>query len=180
MPLSPVLPPAPLSPAADTAPSLGAVLLLAAHPATGRLLGNLVAGWGWVPLGPAATVAAALALLAGGTVPVACAVLDDGGMEGGPEPVAWALTRAGVPYVWLTGRAGRARQGGRVLLKPLNPDRLRAELAALLASRAARRLPAQPVCVPACPWRPASGRYPNGDVPPPGPWHHSLRASELR
>lgn len=147
------------------------MLLVSAHPGTARVLTRLAMAWGWLPLGPAASAAAALALL-----PAArCAVLDDG--VAGAAGLSLALAAAGVPVVWLSG-TGLPRPSP-VLLKPLNPDRLRAAVATLLSGRARRAHAGGPA--PLSPWHaPPAPRPASFGVPPAGPWHHSLRSSDLR
>lgn len=158
--------------APDPPPTPGPpVLLVSAHPGTAGVLSRLAMAWGWLPLGPAASAAAALALL-----PAArCAVLDDG--VAGATGLSLALSAAGVPVVWLSG-TGLPRPSP-VLLKPLNPDRLRAAVASLLDGRARRAHAGVPATL--SPWHaPPLPRLVTFGVPPAGPWHPSLRSSTLR
>ena len=93
---------------------------------------------GCAVLGPAASTADALLLLARGRPDAA--LLDLALSDGTAVPVAEALGAAGVPFALLTGTAGTpdhpALRGAPRLDKPFAPGQLRRLLVLLLAPRA--------------------------------------------
>jgi DNA-binding LytR/AlgR family response regulator len=101
-------------------------------------------GLGCAVLGPVPTVAGALALLAGGGPRPDAALLDPGLRDGWAAPVAAALAAAGVPFAVVTGHgpevvaADPALRDAPRLAKPYRDEELRAVLARLTASAAAR------------------------------------------
>ncbi|HTK34252.1 MAG TPA: response regulator [Caulobacteraceae bacterium] len=100
------------------------------------LIEDILTDLGCEVVGPAASVAEALRLTAG-SAPLDGAVLD---VNLGAEtvyPVADALQRAQVPYVFVTGYSAaslnEAHRGQPLIQKPFNPDSFAAELAQGLA-----------------------------------------------
>lgn len=95
-----------------------------------------LAGAGLRVLGPCATVAAALTLLAG-EESCAAAVLDANLRGESSLPVCEALSARGIPFIMVTGfTAGQipaAMAARPVLAKPLDPARLVAVLQGLIA-----------------------------------------------
>lgn len=93
---------------------------------------------GYVVVGPAATVPAALALIGDGTTCDA-AVLDASLRDVSSQPVADALTERGIPFAVVTGfspgQLPPRLAAVPVLTKPVRGDDLVAMVAQLLASR---------------------------------------------
>jgi len=89
---------------------------------------------GWAVVGPAATVAAALALL--DEEAIDCAVLDINLVGETVLPVADALRERAIPYLFLSGysRIPAPRHDGvTLLIKPVRTDALMTEIAAMLS-----------------------------------------------
>lgn len=98
------------------------------------LIEDLLADLGCTAVTAAATVEQALALIASNDFDVAMLDMNLNGDR--THPVADALARAGVPFVFATGYAGRMREGYEdrpILTKPYQPYELETILAGLLA-----------------------------------------------
>jgi DNA-binding response OmpR family regulator len=104
-------------------------------------LENTLRGAGYVVVGPARSVEDALKLL--GAHAVDGALLDVTLRDGRVFPVADALSRAGVAFLFVTGHDPNAfppaHRQAPTIGKPYEPQMLLSRLAGLLAERANRR-----------------------------------------
>lgn len=126
------------------------VLIVEDEPLLAMLLEESIADLGHEPVGAAATVAQALALLDYG--PVDCALLDYSlGGENTSIPVAERLVRDRVPFTYLSGHAALDKRSGApdgpLLNKPASMD----GIARALDAMAVLRLPANCPAVPGSP-----------------------------
>jgi len=125
------------------------VLLVEDEPLLAMLLEETITDLGHEPIGAAATIAQAFALLDKG--PVDCALLDFSlGGANTSIPVAERLFAEGVPFTYLSGHSALDKQAGApegpLLTKPASTD----GLVRALESMAAAMLPAS------CPTAPNS------------------------
>lgn len=123
------------------------VLLVEDEPLLAMLLEESIADLGHQPVGAAATVAQAFALLAEG--PVDCAMLDYSlGGSDTSVPVAERLRREGIPFTYLSGHnsleAGSGAPQGPLLTKPTSMAALAQALDAMAALRIRAGCPSAP------------------------------------
>lgn len=123
------------------------VLLVEDEPLLAMLLEENVADLGHQPVGAAATVAQAFALLDEG--PVDCALLDFSlGGSDTSAPIAERLHLEGVPFTYLSGHnsldTGTGAQQGPLLTKPASMVALTQALDAMAALRIPADCPSAP------------------------------------
>ncbi len=94
---------------------------------------DIIADYGGVPVGPAGTIAEALALIA--ATPIDAAIVDINLLGERSDRVAEALRAASIPFVFATGYGASlaAELGAAVLDKPYSDEKLKAAILSLLA-----------------------------------------------
>jgi len=123
------------------------VLIVEDEPLLAMLLEETVADLGHEPVGAAATVAQAFALL--DTMPVDCALLDYSlGGDATSIPVARRLQAECVPFTYLSGHSALDKSAGApkgpLLNKPASMDGIARAIAAMTALRPPANCPAAP------------------------------------
>jgi CheY-like chemotaxis protein len=108
------------------------VLVVEDEPIVGILLEDMLLDLGVEVIGPAASVAEALALVGQAEFDAALLDVNLGGERS--YPVAEALAARGIPFLFLTGYGEAAWEGAETIQKPYLSEEVRAGLERILAA----------------------------------------------